>query len=255
MTKTIKEMGSMKPGSSFISPGDVKSMVQWLELPKNHAAAADAVAFAPEPKKDDAFIDFLAMHPEFQGWDRTQLFQAVQQADQMDLMEKIRMEGRNMKKGILEGMIKNAVQKGVQAAIQEAAKPKTVKISRKQLAEGVRKGVLKALKENAMSGGVAPTTPPPAAPNDGKVPTMETLQESLSKSGGWNMSLVGEDANVFNTALLEAGLNPHNAIGLMQTGKGMHEVLSALKTYGESKKSAHAVELAENILHALRGEG
>lgn len=62
-------------------------MVGWLEIPKNHSAAVDAVAFAPDPKKDDAFLDFIASAREFQGWDRHQIQAALDQANDQNLME------------------------------------------------------------------------------------------------------------------------------------------------------------------------
>lgn len=163
------------------------------------------------------------------------------------------MESKKMKKVTLETLVAGAVKKGIQEARKGA--PKTFKISRKQLAEGVRKGLLKALKENAMSmpseAGMPPTTPAPAAPNAGKIPTPEALQEMLNAGDGLEMNLVGEDSQVFDAALQEAGLNHHKAFGMMQTGKGLHEVLTALVTYAENKKNIKAAELAENLIHVL----
>jgi hypothetical protein len=54
-----------------------------------------------------------------------------------------------MKKNELETMIKEAVLRGVKAALKEEAQPKPRKITRSQLAEGVRKALRMTLQEMA----------------------------------------------------------------------------------------------------------
>lgn len=139
-------MDSMGPQRKYINPGDIKSLVNWLDDPKNHHGAVDAISFAPEQRKQDAFIDFIATSPEFQGWDRGMVAQAVDKANEMDLME--------TKSFMFEARLRSAASKGIKEALKEVSSPskkKLVKktISRSQLAEGVKKALRLALKENS----------------------------------------------------------------------------------------------------------
>lgn len=138
---------SLKP--HFIPPGDIKAMVGWLEMPKNHNAAADAIAFAPDSRKDDAFVDFIATAPEFQGWDRSEIQAALDQANDQHLMKAGNVMENKTKttKGTLGKLVAEAVQKGLAKALKERKASKVTKISSAQLAEGIRKAVKKVLKE------------------------------------------------------------------------------------------------------------
>lgn len=148
----------------------------------------------------------------------------------------------------LENLISQAVKKGINSAITETRKPKARKITRSQLAEGVRKALRMALKESGMPGGVMPGTgmaagAPVSAPtqeedfSDGEgtkrgsmsggiVPSPEELQAAIDENGGWDMNLQGENSLALTYALEVAGLgNPNTS-----TGQGMHAVLTALST-------------------------
>lgn len=137
-------MDSMGPQRKYINPGDIKSLVNWLDDPKNHHGAVDAISFAPEQRKQDAFIDFIVTSPEFQGWDRGMVAQAVDKANEMDLME--------TKSFMFEARVRSAASKGIKEALKEvsSSKKKVKKsITKSQLAEGVKKALRKALKENS----------------------------------------------------------------------------------------------------------
>jgi hypothetical protein len=123
---------------------------------------------------------------------------------------------------------------------------KTVKkITRSQLAEGVRKALRMALKEAGMAGGAMPSpgagagaTMPPTqeeAVSDGdgvkrgvmtfgEVPSPEELQSAIDDLGGWSMDLKGSDYFAFEYAMIVGGVGNPN----MDTGEGMYEVLTAL---------------------------
>lgn len=151
----------------------------------------------------------------------------------------------SIEKSTLETMILEAVRKGISSAI-EAKKPKKVKkITRSQLAEGVRKALRMALKENGMPGGAMPSpgmgtgssmaTPTQEGLSDGdvtkkgtstygQIPSPDELQAALDEQGGWSMDLQGQDYLAFSYALEVAGLGNPN----MDSGDGMHEALTAL---------------------------
>lgn len=145
-----------------------------------------------------------------------------------------------MKKSELQSMVAEAVRKGVASAMTESTKgPKVKKITRTQLAEGVRKALRMAIKESVgMPGGAMP--PPGAAPggatgaptseasnviSGGTVPSPEELQHALDAAGGWDMDLQGQDSIAFDYAMLVAGLG---STPDMDSGHGMHAVLTAL---------------------------
>lgn len=141
----------------FIKPGDVEGLVRWLDNPKNHKDAADAVSFSPEPDQENAFVDFISSSPEFRAWDKEQVAQAVNQANELDLMERFDIHFENLLKteedqekkndSLLEKTIKSAVAKAIQEALD--TKPvKKVKITKTQLAEGIRTAIRKSLKES-----------------------------------------------------------------------------------------------------------
>lgn len=233
--KTVKE--GMFGSSKLIRPGDLEALVNWLDLPKNYSAAVDAISFAPDAKKDDAFVDFISSSPEFQGWDRHMIAQAVDQANERDLMETgttpapMGTEGQSVmekKTPKLAGLIAEAVRKGLTSALEERKKAKVTKISKTKLAEGVRKAVRMALKESGMPGGAmpAPGAGPvagTAAPTQegagdhptsahgrsmtfGQMPSEEELQAAWDEAGGFDMQLQGETAMVLDLAEKLAGM-------------------------------------------------
>jgi hypothetical protein len=175
---------------------------------------------------------------------------------------------KNTNTGTFESLIAEAVKKGINAALEEgkgkptdkgenhdrvgkkhqkgADKKKEAKkdiraakkITKSQLAEGVRKALRMALKEAGMPGGAMPTPgmgagAPASAPTQeakhgsmtgGEVPPPEELQAALDEIGGWHMNLQGADYLAFAYALEAAGIgNPD-----MNSGEGMHAVLMAL---------------------------
>jgi len=259
--------------ASFIKPGDIKSMVGWLEIPKNHNAAADAIAYASDAHKDNAFVDFIAMAPEFQGWDRHEIQAALDQANDMELMEtemEPMMENKRTKKS-LNQLVVEAVRKGLAKAVK-AKSPKATKISPVQLAEGIRKAVKKVLAENTMaspgragSGRMAGGAMPPpgkgavagtAAPTQegvsdgdkvrgrssfGQIPSPEELQQAIDDLGGWDMDLKGADSLAFDFALMVADVGYPN----MDTGEGMHKVLTALANCPEPDALSDTVDQEE----------
>jgi len=223
--KTVKE--GMFGSSKLIRPGDLEALVNWLDLPKNHSAAVDAISFAPDAKKDDAFVDFISSAPEFQGWDRHMIAQAVDQANERDLMETgttpapMGAEGQSVmekKTPKLAGLIAEAVRKGLTSALEERKKAKVTKISKTKLAEGVRKAVRMALKESGMPGGAMPApgvgpvagtaapTQEAASMTHGNMPSDEELQAAWDQKGGFDMNLQGEDSMVLDLAEKLAGM-------------------------------------------------
>ena len=169
----------------------------------------------------------------------------------------------------LEALIAKAVKKGIASALTENKKPKIRKITRSQLAEGVRRALRMALNEAGMPGaampapgmGASPTMPPTQEEglSDGdvtksgsrtfgqvpspeelqaalepprretprcrcQVPSPEELQAALDENGGFHANLQGGDFLAFSYALEIAGVGNPN----MDTGEGMHAVLTAL---------------------------
>jgi hypothetical protein len=267
------EMFSRSLKTHFIPPGDIKAMVGWLEMPKNHNAAADAIAFAPDSRKDDAFVDFIATAPEFQGWDRSEIQAALDQANDQHLMEAGNVMENKTKttKGTLGKLVAEAVQKGLAKALEER-KASKVTISSTQLAEGIRKAVKKVLSENTMaspgragSGRMAGGAMPPpgkgavagtAAPTQegvsdgdkvrgrssfGQIPSPEELQQAIDDLGGWDMDLKGADSLAFEFAMMVADAGYPN----MSTGEGMHKVLTALTNCPEPDALPDSVDQEE----------
>lgn len=145
----------------------------------------------------------------------------------------------------LEALIVKAVKNGISSAITENKKPKVKKITRKQLAEGVRKALRMALNEAGMIGGSMPapgmgagSTMPPTQEEGlsdgdvtkkgtstyGQVPSPEELEAALEEIGGLDMDLQGADNIAFEYAMIVAGIGNPN----MDSGEGMHSVLAAL---------------------------
>lgn len=146
----------------------------------------------------------------------------------------------------LENLIAEAVKKGIKSAISEGkGKPsnkKPKKITRSQLAEGVRKALRMALKEHGMPGGAMPAPgmgagAPMSAPTQEDVsgssskpisghtiPSPEELQSALSENPGWDMDLQGADGLAFDYAMEVTQVGYPN----IQTGEGLHKVLMAL---------------------------
>lgn len=145
----------------------------------------------------------------------------------------------------LEALIAKAVKKGIASALTENKKPKIRKITRSQLAEGVRRALRMALNEAGMPGAAMPapgmgasSTMPPTQEEGlsdgdvtkrgsrtfGQVPSPEELQAALDENGGFHANLQGGDFLAFSYALEIAGVGNPN----MDTGEGMHAVLTAL---------------------------
>ncbi len=245
-----------------IKPGDIRALINWLDLPQNHNAAVNAIAVVPDAKRDKAFLDFLASSPAFQGWEYGQIASAVDQANEMDLMEK------KMKQGEFKKLISEAVKGGISKAIKEKKAAPKAKITKSRLAEAVRKAVRTSLKESGMPGGAMPPTGKPAgtqmtAPTQegmhdvdearrgsstfGHLPSVEEFQQALDEIGGWTMTLKGEDLRAFEEA---TGLSNDEAEMKMNSGKGMQEVLSDLMT----SDSDVAMSLASSIMSVLGWE-
>lgn len=147
---------------------------------------------------------------------------------------------KTMKKSELQNLVAEAVRKGVQSALTESPK-RVKKITRTQLAEGVRKALRMAMKENmGMAGGAMPAPgmgagAPTSAPttemagsqitvSGGHVPSPDELQQAIDREGGWEMDLQGADSMAFDYAMHVAGLGYPD----MNTGEGMHAALTAL---------------------------
>jgi len=115
---------------------------------------------------------------------------------------------------------------------------KAKRITKSQLAEGVRKALRMALKESGMPGGAMPAPGVAAgAPSSttqeakrgsmsgGVVPSAEELQAALDDIGGWDMDLQGANYLAFIYALQVAGLPEYIDLN---NGENMHAVLNAL---------------------------
>jgi hypothetical protein len=175
----------------------------------------------------------------------------------------------------LENLIAEAVKKGIKSALAEgkgkstdksekhdrvgkkhqkgAADKKDAKkeikdakkITRSQLAEGVRKALRMALKEVGMPGSSMPapgvgasSTMPPTQEEGlsdgdvtkrgkgtfGQIPSPEELQSALNDQGHFDMELQGADGLAFDYAVEVTQVGHPN----IQTGEGLHKVLMAL---------------------------
>jgi hypothetical protein len=266
----MAEMKETRLATDLVKPGDLQGLVNWLDMPKNHNDAANAIAVVPDPKRDKAFVDFLASSPAFQGWEYNQIAQAIEKANEMNLMEK------KMKKSDLKKMVSEAVKSGIQKAkesqkklTKEAVAP--TKITKTAIAEAVRKAVRTSLKEAGMPGGAMPPAGKPSgtqmtAPTQeegvsdgdpkrgsstfGELPSAEELQAAIDALGGWDMTLRGSDERIFNAAMKRSKINPANAVQIMNTGEGMRRVLQALLRTGREE----ADSLASSIMDVLGWE-
>lgn len=243
----MSNLKEMRLQTQFIKPGDIRAMVNWLDLPQNHDAAVNAIAVVPDAKRDRAFVDFLASSPAFQGWEYNQIAQAVEQANEMELMEK------KMKKDDLKKLVSEAVKVGIKKAIQEKKPAPKAKVTKTALAEAVRKGVRASLKEMGMPGGAMPPAGKPsgsmmtAPTQESGLPAAGEFQTAIDEMGGWEMSLSGEDSRSFEEAMVKAGIDSSKAPGMMNTGDGMREVVSALFEGGAGR-------IASSIMEALGWE-
>lgn len=238
-------IGKMMRGAATDPKNDAKVVNAWLD--SHHDDVVDAVSFTSSPVR--AITNLLMGQPEFVDWEKDRIEDAVMYFN--DLEQETTDEDMTMGTGskstglTLEALIAEAVKKGIAKAITETKKPKTRKITRSQLAEGVRKALRMALKESGMPGGAMPAPgmgagAPMSAPTQeglsdgdvtkkgsssfGQVPSPEELQAALDEQGGWSMDLKGADYFAFEYAMLVSGLGNPN----MDTGQGMHAVLTAL---------------------------
>lgn len=313
----------------FIKNGDVRALVGWLDHPANHDDAANAVASAPEDKKDSALVDFIKMAPEFQGWDWVDVQDAVETANELELMESFKShktKGKKMSttKKKLQESIQKAIRKGVVTAIQEAQGPKKrqAKVSQGQLQEAVKKAVKLTLEkrkarklfkemrsteivgyavDNALfcrdhmsaEEAEADESVTPVFSNDegweerpcddqsegphnlgdasafkegvstgegtqrgrasfGTLPSADELDSAIEELGGWSMDLRGEDARAFEDAMDSAGIALQSAKTMMNTGRGMHKILTALTSTEDANEDA--ASLASSIMDVLGWE-
>jgi len=183
------EMFSRSFKTHFIEPGDIKAMVGWLEIPQNREAAVDAIVFAPDARRDDAFVDFIASSPEFQGWSRAEIQNALDKADDLGLMEEEDiMDKRKTTKGSLEKLIAEAVHKGMaKARLERHAVRKVTRISSGHLAESIRRTVKKVLREMHASEIVGYTD------SDGSVYCVDHMSRSEAERMGLNPIFAAEE--------------------------------------------------------------
>lgn len=210
--------------------------------------------------------------PILGDWSEEQLLDSLGDMEAQDLLSAhfgMTESKKSISKKTLSRLIAEAVKKGLANAIKERNASRVTKISSAQLAEGIRKAVKKVLSENA---GL-----PVPEPKDleagrnkskgfstfGKLPSSEELQQAIDDLGGWDMELKGSDAEAFDVAMNTAGINTHKAISLMQSGNGMHKVLSALMNLGNepiedledgSEIVQNAESLAASIMSVLGWE-
>jgi hypothetical protein len=153
------------------------------------------------------------------------------------------------------------IQESVKKALVGAKKKPVKKISRSQLAEGVRKAMRMVLSESGMPGGAMPVpgmgagmpTTPPAneALSDGDgttkkrgvltsgvVPSPEELQAALDDIGGWSWDIQGGDYLAYSYAMSIQELGHPD----MDTGTGMHQVLTALANAPSPEELPHDMD-------------
>lgn len=175
-----------------------------------------------------------------------------------------------MKQSELKKMVSEAVKGGIRKAMQENKSKPKARITKTALAEAVRKAVRASLQEMGMPGaamppagklaGAAMTAPTQEGVSDcdpkrgsstfGQLPSPEELQMAIDELGGWSMTLRGSDARSFDAAMAQAGMDSGEAEMMMNTGEGMHKVISALMDSGDE----NAESLASDIMDVLGWE-
>jgi len=246
-------IGKMMRKAGMDPKNDAKVVNAWLDA--HHDEVVDTISFTSNPLR--AIVGLLMKQPEFADWDHDRVEDAAIYFDNSNTnkptyigQKETNDEGMTIGTGsttglTLEAMIAEAVKKGITSALTEGKKPKTRKITRSQLAEGVRKALRMALNEAGMPGAAMPapgmgasSTMPPTqeeglsdgdvtkrgASTFGQVPSPEELQAALDENGGFHADLQGGDYLAFSYALEVAGVGNPN----MDTGEGMHAVLTAL---------------------------
>lgn len=236
--------------------GDARIVNDWMD--SNHDSVVDVLSSTNSPVA--SLVRLLIRAPEFADWDQDRIEDALT----FDSKEHGLMENKNKKKSLtLEGLVATAVRNGIKSAITEASKPKVKRITRSQLAEGVRRALRIALKESGMPGGAMPAPgmaagAPMSTPTQeeglsdgdvtkkgsmsgGHVPSPEELQSALDEQGGWDMNLQGKDSLAFSYALEVAGIGHPN----MDSGEGMHAVLTALSQCPAPDELPHTMDDSE----------
>jgi hypothetical protein len=70
---------------TLIAPGDLKALVKWLDKPENWEAAAKAIGLGKGDEKE--LVDFVKAHREFDDWSWNDVKDAIDKANEMNLME------------------------------------------------------------------------------------------------------------------------------------------------------------------------
>ena len=223
--KTSTIIGKMQRNASTTPKQDAKLVHAWLNQNQDRVAAAKE----SESNHLQALVDLLSSEPDFSGWDQDRIEDALltfnHSKEQTPIF--LNKEGKRMKSQ-LEKLISEAVKKGFNSS---SSMPK---ITRNQLAEGVRKALRMVIEESGMPGGAMPALGNGAgsgmaitseeAPSGGSVPSPDELSQALQTSGGWKMKIQGRDFLAYMYATQVAGLEHPD----MDSGEGMHAVLSAL---------------------------
>ena len=102
------EIGVVK--ESFVRQGDLKGLVNWLESPENWEAAANAVGVSG---KEDDLVNFVKAHREFSDWSWGDVKDAIDQANEMNLMESLKLfYGKNKLLNEIKKTIKDGFDRG-----------------------------------------------------------------------------------------------------------------------------------------------
>lgn len=84
--RDIEESSLLKEG--MIPAGDIQGLVNWLEAPENWTAAANAVSLTGAGEVKD-LTNFVKAHREFGDWSWEDVMNAIEQADERNLMESV----------------------------------------------------------------------------------------------------------------------------------------------------------------------